>query len=109
MHSGAIGPWLVSSDEFTPQILKDLHITTTVNGEIRQDDSTANMAFPIDFIIEYISTFCELKPGDVIATGTPNGAGARFDPPRFLVPGDIIEVAVQGVGTLRNSVEDEKL
>jgi len=65
--------------------------------------------FPIAFIIEYLSTFCELKPGDVIATGTPNGAGARFDPPRYLKPGDVVEVEVEGVGTLINGVEDEVL
>jgi 2-keto-4-pentenoate hydratase/2-oxohepta-3-ene-1,7-dioic acid hydratase in catechol pathway len=107
VRSGAIGPWMVSADEFSPAQLEDLRVSTRVNGELRQDDTTASMMFPIAYIIEYLSTFCELKPGDVIATGTPNGAGARFDPPRYLAPGDVVEVAVQGVGVLRNGVEDE--
>ncbi|MEM6582287.1 MAG: fumarylacetoacetate hydrolase family protein [Pseudomonadota bacterium] len=106
-ESGAIGPWMVSRDEFSSAALKDMRVITRVNGEERQNDTTASMMFPIDFIIEYLSTFCELKPGDVIATGTPNGAGARFDPPKFLQPGDEIEVEVEGLGTLINTVEDE--
>ena len=109
VHSGAIGPWLVSVDEFSQAGLEDMRVTTRVNGEVRQNDTTASMMFPICFIIEYLSTFCELKPGDVIATGTPNGAGARFDPPIFLKPGDVVEVEVEGVGTLVNGVEDEVL
>ncbi len=109
VHSGAMGPWLVSADEFTPEFLEDMRVTTRVNGEVRQNDTTASMMFPIYFIIEYLSTFCELKPGDVIATGTPNGAGARFDPPIFLKPGDVVEVEVEGVGVLVNGVEDEVL
>ena len=108
-HSGAIGPWLVSSDEFSVTDYDDMQITTKVNGEVRQDDTTASMMFPIMYIIEYLSTFCELKPGDIIATGTPNGAGARFDPPIFLTPGDIVEVEVAGVGVLRNGVMDEEI
>jgi len=109
VHSGAIGPWMVSADAFSAAKLTDMRVTTRVNGETRQDDTTASMMFPIAFIIEYLSTFCELKPGDVIATGTPNGAGARFDPPRYLKPGDVVEVEVEGVGTLINGVEDEVL
>ena len=66
----------------------DLHLTTRVNGELRQDDTPASMAYPIEFQIAYLSTFCTLEPGDLIFTGTPTGAGARFDPPRFLRPGD---------------------
>lgn len=108
-RSGAMGPWLVTADEFTPGALEDMRVTTRVNGEVRQDDTTASMMFPIAYIIEYLSTFCELKPGDVIATGTPNGAGARFDPPKYLVPGDEVEVEVQGVGVLFNGVADEEL
>ncbi len=65
------------------------------------------MAYPIEFQIEYLSTFCTLEPGDIIFTGTPTGAGARFDPPRFLVPGDVVEVSVPELGTLRNGVRDE--
>ncbi|NHN39874.1 fumarylacetoacetate hydrolase family protein [Pseudomaricurvus alcaniphilus] len=107
VHSGSIGPWLVTADEFSAEQYEDMRVTTRVNGEVRQDDTTASMMFPFAFIIEYLSTFCELKLGDVIATGTPNGAGARFDPPRYLVPGDIVEVEVEGVGTLVNGIQDE--
>lgn len=106
-HSGAIGPWMVSADQFSAEKLEDLRVTTRVNDEVRQNDTTASMMFPIAYQIEYLSTFCTLKPGDVIATGTPNGAGARFDPPRYLKPGDVVEVEVEGVGTLRNTVADE--
>ncbi|MFV0275892.1 MAG: fumarylacetoacetate hydrolase family protein [Parahaliea sp.] len=109
VRSGSMGPWLVTADQFSSQSLEDMRVTTRVNGELRQDDTTASMMFPIAFIIEYLSTFCELKPGDVIATGTPNGAGARFDPPRYLKPGDEVEVVVEGVGRLRNGVADELL
>ncbi len=103
--SGAIGPWIVTADECPP--FGALRVSTRVNGELRQDDTTANLAFPFDHLIAYLSTFAELVPGDVIATGTPTGAGARFDPPRWLVPGDVVEVSVEGVGTLSNPVADE--
>ncbi|MGB0848213.1 MAG: fumarylacetoacetate hydrolase family protein [Thiolinea sp.] len=106
-RSGAIGPWMVTADQFSAEDYRNMRVSTKVNGEVRQDDTTANMMFPIDYIIHYLSTFMTLKPGDVIATGTPNGAGARFDPPRYLVPGDVIEVEVEGVGLLKNGVEDE--
>ena len=103
--SGAIGPWMVTLDEIGA--FDDLHLTTHVNGELRQDDTPATMAYPIEYQVEYLSTFCTLEPGDVIFTGTPTGAGARFDPPRFLVPGDIVEISVPELGTLRNGVRDE--
>ena len=103
--SGALGPWMVPlSDDID---LTDLQIQTRINGELRQDDHTSNMMFPIEFQIEYLSKFARLKPGDIIATGTPNGAGARFDPPKYLVPGDVIEVSCPAIGTLRNEVKDE--
>jgi 2-keto-4-pentenoate hydratase/2-oxohepta-3-ene-1,7-dioic acid hydratase in catechol pathway len=78
-----------------------------VNGEVRQDDELANMMFPIREEIAYISTFTTLVPGDVIITGTPTGAGARFDPPKYLVPGDVVEVESPGIGILTNTVADE--
>jgi len=65
------------------------------------------MAFPFARIIEYVSTFTRLAPGDLIATGTPTGAGARFDPPIWLKQGDVVEVTVEGIGTLVNGVEEE--
>ena len=104
-RSGAIGPWLVTADEFAR--FDNLHLTTRVNGELRQDDTTANLMFPFDYLISYISTFAQLAPGDLIFTGTPVGAGARFDPPRYLRPGDVVEVEVEGIGVLRNTVADE--
>ena len=104
-RSGAMGPWLVP---FTQDAQLDgARIVTRVNGDVRQNDVLSNMIFPIRRIVEYISTFMTLQPGDVIVTGTPTGAGARFDPPRYLAPGDIVEVEVNGIGTLRNTVNDE--
>lgn len=105
--SGAIGPWLVPFKHAAQ--LDDARIVTRVNGEIRQDDVLSRMTFPIRKEIEYISTFMTLKPGDMIVTGTPTGAGARFDPPKYLTPGDVIEIEVEGIGTLRNGVEDETI
>jgi len=109
IHSGSIGPWMVSADEFTAEQFENMRVTTKVNGEVRQDDTTASMMFPFKYIISYFSKFFHLKPGDVIATGTPNGAGARFEPPRYLAPGDVVEISVEGVGTLVNGVKDEEL
>ena len=103
-RSGSIGPCIVTADEIgvTP-----LRVTTRVNGDLRQDDTTDRMIFPIPYLISYLSTFCSLEAGDIILTGTPSGAGARLDPPRFLVPGDIVEVEVSQVGVLRNEVVDD--
>jgi len=106
-HSGSIGPWMVTADEFSPEIFENMTVKTRVNGEERQNDTTANMMFPIKYQIAYMSQFYNFKPGDVIATGTPNGAGARFDPPIYLKPGDVVEVEVEGVGILSNEVIDE--
>jgi 2-keto-4-pentenoate hydratase/2-oxohepta-3-ene-1,7-dioic acid hydratase in catechol pathway len=103
--SGSIGPYFVSADEIDPG--KPLHLTTKVNGEVRQDDTTANLIFSFADLLAYITIFTTLKPGDIIVTGTPVGAGARFDPPRWLKPGDTVEVAVPGIGTLSNRVVDE--
>lgn len=104
-RSGAIGPWLVPFKD--AKQLDDARIITRVNGEVRQDDVLGNMLFPIRREVEYISTFMALQPGDIIVTGTPTGAGARLTPPRYLTPGDVVEIEVEGIGTLRNGVEDE--
>lgn len=109
VHSGAVGPWMVSADEFSANQFENMRVTTFVNEEERQNDTTANMIFPFKYIISYCSKFFRLKPGDIIATGTPNGAGARFDPPKYLKPGDTVRVQVEGVGELRNDVIDEPL
>lgn len=104
-NTGVIGPWMMTADEVKDYT--NLDIQTRVNGEVRQNDNTSNLMFPFDYIISYLSTFMTLKPGDMISTGTPNGAGARFDPPIYLKPGDFVEVEAAGVGVLRNGVEDE--
>jgi 2-keto-4-pentenoate hydratase/2-oxohepta-3-ene-1,7-dioic acid hydratase in catechol pathway len=104
-NSGAIGPWLVPFTDAAQ--LDDARIVTRVNGEVRQDDVLSRMMHPIRREIEYISTFMTLQPGDIIVTGTPTGSGARLDPPQYLNPGDVVEIEVNGIGTLRNTVEDE--
>ncbi|PLS21373.1 fumarylacetoacetate hydrolase family protein [Neptunicoccus cionae] len=104
-NSGAIGPWIVPFADAAQ--LDDARIVTRVNGEVRQDDVLSRMMHPIRREIEYISTFMTLQPGDIIVTGTPTGSGARLDPPQFLKPGDVVEVEVNTIGTLRNTIEDE--
>jgi len=103
--SGSLGPWMVSADEFSPG--QNLHLRTHVNGELRQDDTTSNLLFPFDYLVSYLSTFMPLNPGDLIATGTPTGAGARFDPPKYLRDGDVVTVNVAEIGTLSNPIRDE--
>ncbi len=105
--TGGLGPWMVTADEFPD--FNNLSLETRVNGEVRQQDNTDNMVFKFEYLLPYLSTFMELKPGDVIATGTPTGAGTFFDPPKWLVPGDMVEVEVGGVGVLSNTVVDEVL
>ncbi|WP_446832046.1 fumarylacetoacetate hydrolase family protein [Candidatus Foliamicus sp.] len=104
--SGSLGPWLVTPDELDP--MGQLQITTRVNGEERQNDTTDNLMFSFRYLISYLSVFFHLKPGDIIATGTPNGAGARLDPPKYLRPGDVVTVEVPGIGCLSNTVAAEK-
>ena len=103
-RSGSIGPWIVTADAAPPGPLR---LKTRVNGEERQNDTTERLLFPFDVLISYLSVFTTLEPGDMILTGTPNGAGARFNPPKWLVPGDVVEVELEGVGVLSNRVEDE--
>jgi 2-keto-4-pentenoate hydratase/2-oxohepta-3-ene-1,7-dioic acid hydratase in catechol pathway len=104
-RTGSIGPWLVPYTDESQ--LADISLTTRVNGEVRQQDRTSRMMFSFRKIIAYISTFTTLVPGDVIVTGTPTGAGARFDPPIWLKPGDVVEVEADGIGLLRNTIADE--
>ncbi|MFU8817010.1 MAG: fumarylacetoacetate hydrolase family protein [Pseudomonadales bacterium] len=104
-HSGALGPWLVTRDECPT--LDDLTLTTHVNGELRQQGHSGELRFSFAYLISYLSTFMRLTPGDLIATGTPAGTGNEQDPPRYLQAGDRVEVAVSGIGTLSNRVEDE--
>lgn len=104
-RSGSLGPWMVTPDELDP--MSELQVLTRVNGEERQNDTTNSLMFPFRYLISYLSSFYHLRAGDIIATGTPNGAGARFDPPKYLRPGDTVEVEVPGIGILRNDIAEE--
>jgi 2-keto-4-pentenoate hydratase/2-oxohepta-3-ene-1,7-dioic acid hydratase in catechol pathway len=103
--SGPLGPSLVTRDEVPDP--HDLHLELRINGEVMQSTSTAEMLFDIPTLIEHISAFATLEPGDVIATGTPAGVGHFRDPPRYLVAGDVVEVEADGLGILSNPVENE--
>jgi 2-keto-4-pentenoate hydratase/2-oxohepta-3-ene-1,7-dioic acid hydratase in catechol pathway len=106
-RSAAMGPSLLA---FTgPDMLADIELTTRVNGELRQQDRTSRMIFSFTKIINYVSTFTALVPGDVLICGTPTGAGARFDPPKWLRPGDVVEISAEGLGILQNGVCDEEV
>jgi 2-keto-4-pentenoate hydratase/2-oxohepta-3-ene-1,7-dioic acid hydratase in catechol pathway len=100
-----IGPWITTADEVPdPQ---DLAIRSFVNGEPRQDSSTAEMLFGVSALIEFLSQTMTLEPGDVILTGTPHGVGFAMDPPRFLQPGDRVRCEVEGLGAIENVVVEE--
>ncbi len=101
--SGSLGPWV----ETGLDTAKPLRVTTTVNGEVRQDDTTDRLTWGFAWLISYISTFATLKPGDYIWTGTPTGAGVHRNPPVWLKPGDVVEVSSPQIGVLRNTVADE--
>ncbi|MCW8084176.1 fumarylacetoacetate hydrolase family protein [Sabulicella glaciei] len=103
--TGPLGPWMVTADEIPDPTA--LTLTTRLNGEQVQRASTGELIYDIPFLIEYISTITPLAPGDVIATGTPEGVALHRDPPLWLKPGDVVEVEVSGIGTLRNPVAEE--
>ncbi len=100
-----MGPWLVPFAHAAQ--IEDVALETRVNGDLRQADRTGRMLFPVARQIACISTFTTLVPGDIIITGTPTGAGARFDPPVWLQPGDQVTVTATGLGSLTNGVADE--
>ena len=103
--TGAFGPWLVTPEEVgDPQALR---VTTRLNGVVVQDQSTAEMIWPVAELVSYLSEFTALAPGDVIATGTPGGVGSRREPPLWMKPGDSVEVSIGPVGTLVNRVVQE--
>lgn len=102
-QSGPISSTIVTADEIDPA---DLRLWTQVNGEMMQDGTTADMAIKIPRLLEYASRTITLRPGDVVATGTPAGIGFRRDPPVLMVPGDTVEVGVEGIATVRNPVVD---
>ncbi len=103
--TGAFGPWMMTPDELGE--LGPLRIQTRVNGQVVQDARFEQMIFDIPRIIEYCSSFTRLEPGDVIATGTPGGVGAKRTPPLWLKPGDTVEVEIDRLGILRNGIADE--
>jgi len=103
--TGSIGPWIVTTDEV--DLAQPLHLTVTLNGDVTQDDTTANLIKSFPEIIAYVSTFMTLKPGDIIITGTPVKL-KRSDAPVWLKPGDTVEVACPEIGTLRNTVVAEQ-
>lgn len=96
-----MGPWIVTADELDPE---DLELSCRVNGELRQHANTRDLIFDIPTIIETVSTSMTLEAGDIIATGTPAGVGVGFDPPKFLRHGDVVTVAISGIGEIANSL-----
>lgn len=101
-NSGACGPWVVTADEIAD--LPSMQLSTRLNGETVQNTTVAEMVFSIPEIIAYISHTIDLRPGDLIATGSPEGAGGSRQPPRFLRKGDVLDIEVSGVGVLHNPV-----
>lgn len=102
MATGGFGPWMMTPDEIGD--LDEMEITTRLNGEVMQNARASLLVHGFAEIIEYCSTFIELVPGDVIVTGTPGGVGAARTPPVFMDEGDVIEVEVKPIGTLKNYV-----
>jgi acylpyruvate hydrolase len=102
--SGPFGPYLVPDKVGDPG---ELELVTEVSGVEMQRANTADMIFDVPTLIEYVSEFIELEPGDVIATGTPGDVGFKREPPRFLAAGDVVRLTISGLGTLENSVEAE--
>lgn len=100
--TGAFGPWMVTADEIAPD--RPLALQTRLNGEVMQRTRTDDMIFSVAQQIAYASTIFTLVPGDVIVTGTPGGVGWSKKPPRFMVPGDVVEVEIEAIGVLRNTI-----
>lgn len=101
-----MGPVIVTADEFGDPQTKALQCR--VNGVLKQDGHTSDMIFPVDVTLEWLSKGLTLEPGDIIATGTPAGVGIGRTPPEFLVNGDVVETEIEGIGTLRNTIRDQK-
>jgi 2-keto-4-pentenoate hydratase/2-oxohepta-3-ene-1,7-dioic acid hydratase in catechol pathway len=99
---GPVGPWLVTKNEVPdPQ---NLPMWLTVNGETMQNGSTKTMVYGVAFLVSYLSQFMSLRPGDIISTGTPPGVGMGMKPPRYLKPGDIVELGIEGLGSQKQKV-----
>ena len=102
--SGSWGPWVTTADEAGP--VEQMRLTTRVNGDVMQSATGADMIHPLPKLIAYLSHITRLNPGDVIATGSPDGTGGSRKPPAFLKPGDVVEIDIPNVGTLRNHVAE---
>jgi len=103
--TGGFGPWMVTADEIPDP--GSMHLVTRLNGEVMQDATTDLLIFTVPVLIEYISTFTALNPGDVIITGTPGGVGFKRDPQVFMKAGDTVEIEIDKIGTLANPIADE--
>src|ERR1700728_248885 len=101
---GVVGPWIVTPDEIDPH---SLNIRTLVNGEERQHSNTRNLIFDCFDQVELLSSVCTLEPGDIVATGTPGGVGIASTPPKWLVPGDVVRVEIDGIGAIENRIIQE--
>jgi 2,4-didehydro-3-deoxy-L-rhamnonate hydrolase len=101
-HFAPLGPFLATPDEITD--VNNLRLWLTVNGKAMQDGTTANLIFKIPFLVSYISQFMTLLPGDLISTGTPAGVALGMNPPVYLVPGDIVELGIDGLGSSRQTL-----
>jgi acylpyruvate hydrolase len=106
-RTGGFGPVFVTADEL-PQGASGLRISSRVNGETRQSDNTVNMIFKVADTLSYISQGMTLRPGDVVAMGTPSGVAHAHKPPKWLLHGDVVEVEIEGIGILRNHVANEQ-
>jgi acylpyruvate hydrolase len=106
-RTGGFGPWMVTADELPPGG-KCLRIQSRINGQVLQDDNTKNMMFPVAETIADVSQAMTLEPGDILVTGTPSGVGYPRTPPLWMKEGDTVEVEIEGVGILRNSIENER-
>lgn len=103
--TGGFGPWMVTTDEIPDPT--SMHLVTRLNGEVLQDATTDLLVFTVPVLINYISTFTELVPGDVIVTGTPGGVGFKRNPPVFMKDGDTCEIEIDKIGILSNPIADE--
>jgi len=106
-RTGGFGPWMVTADEL-PALGKGLKIESRLNGNVMQSDNTDNMMFPVAETIADITQGMTLEPGDILVTGTPSGVGHARKPPVWMKDGDVCEIEIEGVGTLRNPIENEK-
>ncbi len=107
-RTGGFGPWMVTADDLPPGG-RGLKLATRLNGQTMQSDTTDHMMFPLVETLVYLTRAMTLEPGDIIVTGTPAGVGFARKPPVFKRPGDVCEIEIEGIGTLRNPVEDEQV